>query len=391
VATAATIGLIVADSAIAPNFISPLSDPAGIIGILFLVPALLRLLRVERPGWRELAAVTLAAVWTIGAKTQLVSILPVVLPCLLVRRACLLPRPLAGGAESAEIARGSRVPGAVACLLLIGFTVAFQQTQSRWLNEIIRYDAAFMNILGHSDNVPGDLHALGLDPRFKAAAGSSVVAGNSAAALPEYPQFLERFSFTDEAEFYATHPLRLFGVADRGMEGLSATRPTYLGNYPVTAGRPPYTRECRVCVAEFAFTIAEPLRWVVYPVLWTGTAILGLFVALRGWRSGAARAGGGVLAAVSLATVGQFWLVMLSDGDSDLQKHMLFTVFGTCLLGPLTLAALAGLDQGTAAEACEDEGADWSADGVALPEARGAADAARTPAAAGPETGETVR
>ncbi len=38
---------------------------------------------------------------------------------------------------------------------------------------------------------------------------------------------------------------------------------------------------------------------------------------------------------------------MLTDGDSDLQKHMVFTNFGTCLLGPLLIAALIGLDLAT--------------------------------------------
>jgi hypothetical protein len=50
---------------------------------------------------------------------------------------------------------------------------------------------------------------------------------------------------------------------------------------------------------------------------------------------------------VSAVTVLQFYLVMLRDGESDLQRHMIFTDFGTCLLGPLAIAALIGLDLAT--------------------------------------------
>ena len=344
VLTASGIGLVVADSAFAPDFISPLSDPAGIVGLLLLVPALLRLLRVDRVSWREPAVVVLITVWTIGAKTQLSTILLAVVPCLLVRPTSL-PR-LAKRRVLAAVF--GRVPAAALCAGLAVFTVGFQQTQSRWLNEIVLYDATFMNLLGHSHHVQGDLRALHLNPDLGSAAGSSIVAPNSAAGTASYPDFLEHVTLADTMEFYAKHPWRLAGVAGRGFEGMSAARPSYLGNYQAGAGHEAYAKECRVCVAEVAFTLAEPVRWIVYPLLWGGSILVGLVLAVRHRRSPAARSVGGTLAAVGVATVAQFWIVMLSDGDSDLQKHMVFSNFGTCLLGPLLIAALVGLDQATA-------------------------------------------
>jgi hypothetical protein len=93
------------------------------------------------------------------------------------------------------------------------------------------------------------------------------------------------------------------------------------------------------------------VRWIVYPLLWIGSVLAGLLLAVRGRRSPAARSAGGALAAIGVSTLAQFWIVMLSDGDSDLQKHMVFTDFGTCLLGPLLIAALVGLDLSTEATA----------------------------------------
>ena len=337
VLTASGIGLVVADSAFAPEFISPYATPAGIIGILFLLPALLRLLRVERLTWREPAAVVLAALWTIGAEAQLSTILVAVIPCLLARPAAL-PRFV------------GRVPGAILCAGLVLFTIGYQQTQSRWLYENNLYNSVFGELLGHSDHVAGDLRALHLSPGFAASAGSDIVARNSAATdTALYPDFLERASYADELSFYADHPWRLIGVADRGLDGVSAARPDYLGNYPADAGHPAYAQECRVCVVEAAFTLAEPMRWFVFPALWLGALVAGLVLAIRGRKRPEGRSAGGVLAAFAAATIAQFWFVMLTEGDSDLAKNMVFTNLGTCLLGPLLIAALVGLDLSTEA------------------------------------------
>ena len=341
------IGLAISDSAFAPDFISPLSDPAGVVGILFLVPALLRLLRVERVTWREVAAVVAVTAWTIGAKTQLSTVLLAVVPCLLARPTSLPRRLSVLTRHRIPAALFGRLPAALVCAGLALATVGFQQTQSRWLNEIVTYDATFLNLLGHSHHVQADLRALHLPPGLAAAAGSHIVGPDSVSGTALYPEFLEHITLADTTKFYATHPWRLVGLAGRGLEGVSAARPSYLGNYPVSAGHEPYAQDCRVCVVEVAFTLAEPVRWIVYPLLWIGSILGGLYLAIRGRRSPAARSAGGTLAAIGAATLAQFWIVMLTDGDSDLQKHMVFTDFGTCLLGPLLIAAVVGLDLST--------------------------------------------
>ena len=356
---ASGIGLVVADSAFAPEFISPYPDPAGLVGILLLVPALLRLLRVERLTWREPAAVALIALWTVGSQAQLSTVLVAVVPCLLARPTAL-PRNVGRlgrlGSPRIIAALVGRAPAAILCAALALSTLGYQQSQSRWLYENNLYDSVFGELLGHSGHVTGDLRAMHLPPGLAASAGSDIVVPDSAADTALYPAFLRQASYRDELAFYAEHPWRLAGVANRGLDGVAAARPDYLGEYPADAGHPAYAQECRVCVVETAFTLAEPVRWIVFPALWFGALIAGLVLAVRGRRRAEGRSAGGVLAALSAATIAQFWFVMLTEGGSDLARSMVFTDFGTCLLGPLLLAALVGLDLSTetaaSGEAC---------------------------------------
>jgi hypothetical protein len=263
----------------------------------------------------------------------------------------------------------------------------YQQHQPRFLREMALYDEVFQGVLGHSSDVRGDLTALHLPRSFAPAAGTTVVSPGSVAASAGYPEFLREAGYRDVMEFYAEHPLRLFGVANRGLDALSATRPTYLGNYEASSGAPQYARECRICISSAAFTLAEPMRWVVLPGLWSAAiAFGGWLVFTRRRLSARARATGAVLAAAALGTVAQFWVVALSDGDGDLARHMVFTVFGTTLLGPLLLAALAALDeQPTILRAAPLTATASTAPPATVPRRRGVEpESESAPAAAGP-------
>ena len=354
VLAASGIGLAAADSAIAPYYISPFSEPAALLGMLLLIPATLRLLSRERVRARDIALVAAIAAWTIGAKTQTASILIAVVPVLLLRPWARVVRARTDRGWRRTVERllratgtvAARLPALAACAVLVGGTALFEQHQSRWLNEIVLYDDVFRDVLGHSSHVSADLRALGLPTDLASAAGSSIVAPNSAATLPDYPRFLRQESFGKVLAFYAAHPWRLPGVTDRGLIGMAETRPSYLGNYLASSGAAPYAQECRVCVAPALFTLAQPLRWVVIPGLWTVALAGGIWLAgKRRTVPPRARGVGAVLAGIAAATVAQFWTVMLSEGDSDIEKHMVFALFGTMLLGPLLVSALAALDQ----------------------------------------------
>ncbi len=344
---ASAIGLVADDSTIAPYYVSPFSEPAALLGILLFIPAALRLLGRDQVRARDICLLTVIAAWTIGAKTQTATLLLVAVPVLLWRPWVRYGtrRGRGGRVSRALIAFAGRAPALIACMFLVGATAEFQEHQSRWMSEIVLYDDVFRDVLGHSPNVPADLRALHLPANFASAAGSTVLSQNSAAGLPDYPVFLHNESLGTVLGFYAEHPLRLFRLAGRGLDGLSATRPTYLGNYEAGSGAAPYARECRVCIATAAFTLTQPLRWLVIPELWIAALVGGVYVSRRRRAPARARGVGVVLAAVSAATIGQFWAVMLTEGDSDIQKHMVFVLLGTMLLGPLCAAAVVALDQ----------------------------------------------
>jgi hypothetical protein len=348
---ASGIGLAAADSAIAPYYVSPFSEPAALLGMLLLIPAMLRLLSRDRVRARDLALVAAITLWTVGAKTQMASLLLAVVPILLLRP-CLRVDPYAAITKAGRVllALAVRTPALLACTVMIAATAEFELHQSRWMNEIVLYDDVFRDVLGHSSDVPADLHALHLPAGFAPAAGSSIVDPNSAASMPIYPYFVQHETFGDVLSFYATHPLRLFGMADRGLTGVADTRPSYLGNYLASSGAEPYAQECRLCVATAAFTLAEPFRWVVIPGLWIAAMFFGIRLARRRRAPARARGVGVVLAGLAVATVAQFWTVMLTEGDSDIDKHLVFVVFGTMLLGPLAAAAVAAVDQRTVVE-----------------------------------------
>jgi hypothetical protein len=355
------VGLVAVDSAVAPYFISPFSEPAALLGMLLLVPALLRLLGREHARGRDLILVAAITLWTIGADPQLASLLVVVVPIMLLRPNIRL-RLLTARRRVFRAAGGvaSRTPALLACLAMLAATAGFEQQQSRWTKELALYHDVFQDVLGHSPNVPADLRALGLPTGLAPAAGSSIVGPNSAVALPQYPYFVRQASYGRVLDFYAAHPERLFGVADRGLTGLAATRPSYLGNYLAGSGARPFEQECRFCVAGAAFTLAEPFRWAVIPGLWLGALIIGIRLARKRKLPARARGVGVVLAAVAAGTIAQFWVVMLTEGDSDLEKHLVFVLLGTMLLGPLSGAALAAADQ--QADLSVDSGTDAGAD-----------------------------
>jgi len=342
---ASGIGLAAVDSAIAPYFVSPFSEPAALLGLLLLIPALLRLLSRERFRGGDLALVAAITAWTIGAKTQMAALLPVIIVLMLLRP-CVRSRSRLDvpGAARPLRALARRAPALLICVGLLGATAEFEVHQSRWLNEIVLYNNVFGSVLGHSSDVPADLRALHLPADFAPAAGVSILAPQAASTLPDYPQFLRHASFGGVLEFYASHPTRLFGVFDRGLVAMSTTRPPYLGNYQASSGAAPYAQECRVCVAAAAFTLAEPFRWVVIPGIWLLALVGGIRLARRRDVPIRAQGVGVVLAGLSAATIVQFWTVMLTEGDSNVEKHLVFALFGTMLLGPLGAAALVAAD-----------------------------------------------
>ncbi|HEY8986900.1 MAG TPA: hypothetical protein VIU15_45940 [Streptomyces sp.] len=348
-------GLVAAatlDSTVALYFVSPLSEPAGILGLLFTVVTMLRVVRRERASVLDLLLLTAAALWTVTAKPQMTAVLVAVLPVLLLRGArmpwerkeTVVPPGRWRGFASGAV---RRLPALALAGALVGTTAAYQAAKPAWFEEMYSYHQVFVEMLPHSPDPRADLRELGLSPALVKHSGTRINTSGLPWS-PEYQVFHDTVDMPRLLSFYAGHPDRWPGMADRGLKGLVEGRAPYLGNHLEGSGHPPYAKDCRVCLVSGVFHLAGPLRWVLFPGLWLGSAALGLWVCFRRRLGPAARGCGLVLAGVAASTVVQFWGVMLSDGSNDLEKHMVFAWYGTALLPGLLVIALAALEQASA-------------------------------------------
>jgi hypothetical protein len=292
-----------------------------------------------------------------SSKTQLVGLLPALAVGILwlpheglERRR---PDPAAGDRRRRRDSRGRRLwagirrtpgwtaqrwPGALTCLVLLVAGATFLGTAPKRFNEVAAYDQVFLQILPHSPDPAADLRSLGVDPSLASSSGRNILDPGSAANRPEYLQFRARVTEAAIARFYATHPFDLLPVGFDGVGAVAHWRQDYLGTYTAGSGHAPGSRECRVCAytALFAATRHVPL---LVAVLWVLTFTVGLSVARSEAITGEERAVGRLAVILPLAAVVELWVVMLTEGRSDLFKHMIFTNLLTALCLPVLVAA----------------------------------------------------
>ncbi|WP_369228686.1 hypothetical protein AB5J52_49735 (plasmid) [Streptomyces sp. R39] len=335
----AGFGLVMCDSAFASFFIAPYSEVAELVGFLLICPALLLLWRHPTSSVSGIVLTTAAVIFTMTAKTQMISVLPVAVLGLLwlpsVRR------------KDKELATEDgkprqpfkqwlavRWPALIACVLLCGVAVGFTATQPKRLNQIVWYDAVFVEMLPHSPDPVGDLQALGADLRLVTAMNSRIFDVNSAARTPYWDDYKQNVTPAKIMMHLLKHPSRLVAMGARGVQGM--TRPTlhHIGSYPADSGHPPFAKERRIAVVTEIFEGFRVMPALI-PLLWLGTTVLGAVLATRTWARQSARAVGGLTICVVVTLLMQFWMVVLTEGASDLHKHMIGADFLTALCIPL--------------------------------------------------------
>lgn len=354
VTIASLVGLAFADAAVAEYFISPYSEPAALLGILVLCAALVWLWRDGYSTWPGLTVVGAVATFTMTGKTQAVALLPAVLiallwlPCRSIGTTDTEPLGVDSEHKGMRLRRPAwlsrfrawstvRWPALFTCTLLIVVSAVYLGSSPQRFNQVNAYDQVFLEILPHSPNPAGDLRSLGVDPSLASASGANILDPRSAAKLPEYLAFRQKVSQITILRFYTTHPDRLFSLGSQGLHAITVWRQNYLGTYSVDSGHPPGARECRVCVYTAIFSAAGHL-----PILIVGLWLFAIIAATRVLRDRRLNAHhktlGRLAIIIVVAAVCEFWAVMLSEGISDLYKHMIFTN----LLTALCIPALAG-------------------------------------------------
>jgi len=190
----------------------------------------------------------------------------------------------------------------------------------------------FIEMLPHSPDPAQDLQRLGLDPAMVSSSGTPINAPGSAASTLGFVDFVQHTSPLDTTLIYLEQPWRLVGMGDRGVSGMAILRADYIFSYPPSAGHPPNTAECRVCVLQSAW------KWIfgAFPPFITLVTVVCVAVCWRRvWtrRRDARQAGLAVVGAfLGLSAMAQFWVVMLTEGASDLIRHMVLANFMTALL-----------------------------------------------------------
>ncbi|ALV44246.1 hypothetical protein MB46_00675 [Arthrobacter alpinus] len=344
---AALFTLVSADGIFADFFVSGYSEPAAFLGVYATVIALLYWWRHPRHRLIGLLLVLAAAAFMIAAKTQTASFIPVIVLAL-----CWQPesdRPLKFR-DSKVLGIDARVrrrrPGrakigryapALAGLLLLGtFTAAFSNAQPQRFTELNLYNAVFTEMLPHSPAPDADLRWLGLDPSFIDSSGTTVASSNAAVYNPHYEQFLQKVSLPKIGLFYISHPDRLASMASRGLDAMTQPELGYLGSYEEGTGHAPHEKERRVAPVLLIFTAFRDAPGLLVGLQLT-TLFLGLGAAFSARSSRAGRAVGKTAVVLVPAIWLQFWAVMMTEGQSEIYKHLIIADYMTALCLPLLL------------------------------------------------------
>jgi hypothetical protein len=290
-----------------------------------------------------LIAVAALATFTMTSKPQAVAFLPVILLAML-----WLPHTgLDTTGDRFRLPFGDQVikglirrwPALLACAVLVLVSVQYLGGSAKRPAQMSMYKQVFLEILPHSPHPAADLRALGVDPKMASSNGLDINDPGAASRLPQYLQFRDKVTQTKIAEFYATHPDRLFAVAADGLRAVAHFRQDYLGSYTPDSGHSPGARECRICVYTGMFSAARHQPTLVLG-LWLFTLVAGMRVLRDTGFDHTERAVGRLAVVLVGAAVFEFWSVMLSEGRADTLKHMVFTNFLSALCIPVLLLCL---------------------------------------------------
>ena len=347
---AVALTLVLADGAFAGYLVSAYSEPAAFVGIMLLVLAVLVLLRTEQVRWWQLALLAAATMLTVTAKTQAASVVVPVVLVLLVRPSWGAPVAERMGAavgqrwlrrlgtRSRAFALSRWPAGLLAAGLLMG-TVGYLGAQPERFRVQNDYAAVFIEMLPNSPDPAGDLAALGLPASVLDSSGVPINASGSAAARLDHQELSAQAGLLQRLQVYAGSPFRLAGMFERGAVGMTQLRVDYVSSYPQSAGLGPDQQECRVCVLSALWTAAFAGRAMLLVLLVIGCLAVCAFTACsRPDRHARAVGGVGVFLVIGLVT--QFWVVVLTDGASDLVKHLVVTNLMTALLLVVTGASV---------------------------------------------------
>ncbi|HSP36891.1 MAG TPA: hypothetical protein VLR26_03975 [Frankiaceae bacterium] len=329
--TAVLLIVVVTDTRFVVYLNSFFTEPMSSLALLFLVAAVLHAWRAPTVSPWALVAASVAGLALVLDKSQHAPLALPIVAVLLARR-CRWPR------SGRWI---GRLLPAVASVVLVVSAVGYVRSQPAHLDESNRYNAVFVEVLGHSANPAADLRSLGLDPRLVRYAGRPIYLPGNATKDPAFGDFFDRVTTRRIAVFYLEHPGRGLALAHRGatasMELIPAGVSPQLGTETRADSAEPVYDACKLCLFS---TVSRGLRGasaLLMPALWLAAAVTAWAVRRRPDRStdGIAAV---LLLLLSVAATAML-VALLGEGEFEIVKHLYLGSFGNALLAVFVVHA----------------------------------------------------
>ncbi|MFF5794691.1 hypothetical protein ACFY5D_21820 [Paeniglutamicibacter sp. NPDC012692] len=337
------ITLVTADGIFSGFFVSAYSEPAAFLGVYAIMVSLLFWWRRPRLKYLSLFMVIIFSAFTIAAKTQTASFIPVIVLAL-----CWQPFKDAAAKTNSKKSKKTVsewgavrrfAPAFIALVLLGSFTLTFSKAQPERFTELNLYNAVFTEMLPHSPTPEEDLEWFGLDPSFIESKGTTVASTNAAVYNSLYEQFFKKVSLSKIGVFYVTHPDRLPSMATRGLQAMTQPELQYLGSFEAGTGHEAHEKERRVPVVLNIFESFQDSAGTLF-LIQILTWLMGFGVAIAP-KLGAGGQAVGRLAIVFIPAIWlQFWAVMMTEGQSEIYKHLIIAGYMTALCMPLLVALI---------------------------------------------------
>lgn len=333
--TAALVVAVYADGVFARFFVSPDVEPACFLGVLAMVVALLAMWRRGDPTWRGMLLFAAATAFTVTADPRAAALLP-------AAALALLWAPLRSRRRRGRVV--ARLVGGVLVVGLVAVAGGYAALQPPRSTLEQRYDVVFGAILPHSPDPEGDLRWFGLPAEWASSSGTTLDDDAAAAYRPDFPRFVEEVTPGRVVLFFATHPARLVGMADRGLAAM--TRPVIddVGAHPPGVGAEPWQQEHRFPFVVVVSTLLGTVPLLIVLLQCVALALGAALASRRRQLGDRAAAFGATVVVLTVATWCQFWAVLLSGGTAALHEHLLVVDLTNVLLvvsAPVSAALLA--------------------------------------------------
>jgi hypothetical protein len=318
--------LLVGDSVISDYALTVYSENAEILGLLAVCAGVLWWVRGSRTIVRVGALVLLTAglVLMLGAKTQMLPVIPVVILLLFAVRPGRIGRRWSARACAA----------AVLLVVFAALAIAPPSSDAR-LKLMNRMDFVFVALLHTSSSPTADLKELGVPSRLVAWEGKDYWCIYSPARQPDITLVDHQLTYERIGSFLLEHPGQTLKVAQDAAKQTLSAWPTYqtcqsrelLGAYTSASGAAPGTPDTRLVVESDFLRLLSPLGLGGLLILWGAPAAA--LLALRRRRRTFAPLSALAWFGLGLSVV-QFAVAAFGDGIDD-SKHALLVPFGAML------------------------------------------------------------